>query len=477
RAVPILERLAKTTSGKERARVLLLAARTQGRLGDVEGAIASYASLASEYKAYPAATEAWRKIGLLRLDQGRYTEAEEAFQRALDTPAAGALAEELEWKLAWTQVRQGKFQAADEHFRAWIEKGSAAPHVHYWHARLALARGDRDSAVTALRVAAAPASPSCYAVFARILLRKLGVTPPEPEKGPERFLEPVSPRKNAETGVRRSEALYGLGFFEWARADSWALHGRPSRLSAPERLGWGVWYQQVGDFARATRFAGAGFRSRAGGYPRYHDGDPRWRLAYPRAFRDKLEGIDWPDTVPEDLVYAIMRQESRFDTWAVSPAGARGPMQLMPETAREVARRLGMPAPSTRLLHDPRTAVTLGAWLLAGHLERYGGNLPLAIAAYNAGEAAVDRWLEERPGLPIDVFLEEISYAETRNYVRKVLANLWVYSRLYGRGLADFADEIPLEPASPLPVVSGSGGGGGQGGTSGGGGPWGTFVP
>ena len=454
-ALPVFQRVADTASGDDKADALLWAARTRGRLGDIEGAIAAYEAVAQAYPGKEAAVVAWHRVGLLRLDQGRYGEAEAAFERALENLSK----RDRRWRdipryLAWTRLRQGKLEEADAFFVDRLRAYPDEPDTLYWHARLALARGDVASATGALRRLAGPAEPSYYAVLARILLDQMGEPLPEPEA-----VEPLRPRFPPKADARallRTEALYRVRSVEWARWDARRLMGRAFDLAPEERVGWALWYQKREDHVTAARMVRSLRRGRLS-YPGRHDPAVLWRVLYPRAYRDELEGLVLPDGVSEWLVYAVMRQESRFDRWAVSPAGARGPMQLMPETAVAVAKDLGKALPSARALHDPRLAVALGSAVLARDLERYGGNLILAIAAYNAGPQAVDRWLEERPGLPIDAFVEEISYAETRRYVRRVVENLWIYSRVYGDGIADFAAGIPLEPTAPVAVVEAAG--------------------
>ena len=107
-------------------------------------------------------------------------------------------------------------------------------------------------------------------------------------------------------------------------------------------------------------------------------------------------------------------------------------MQLMPRTARLVARRMNVKLAGDDSLYDPLMNIQLGSFHIAWLLERYKGNRPQAIAAYNAGESRVDRWLKERDGLPIENWIETIPFKETRNYVKNVLAFTQVYERLAG---------------------------------------------
>jgi soluble lytic murein transglycosylase len=140
-----------------------------------------------------------------------------------------------------------------------------------------------------------------------------------------------------------------------------------------------------------------------------------------------------PPPVPEPAVsLAVMRQESNFDIGIVSSAGARGLMQLMPATARLVARRLGEPTSDFLLTTDPGHNMRMGAAYLQQVLEKFDNSVPLAAAAYNAGPNRVTQWLTEngdpRVGTQSMIdWIQMIPFNETRNYVERVLENVVVY--------------------------------------------------
>ncbi|HEX6978310.1 MAG TPA: lytic transglycosylase domain-containing protein [Alphaproteobacteria bacterium] len=139
------------------------------------------------------------------------------------------------------------------------------------------------------------------------------------------------------------------------------------------------------------------------------------------------------------LLHAMIRQESAFEARAISPAGARGMMQLMPATARAIAKTLGLRHSDSRLLTDPEYNLQIGRSYLARMIEEFDGSYVLALAAYNAGPNRVRQWVREY-GDPrqrkVDVidWIELIPFDETRNYVQRVLENLQVYRRLLGSG-------------------------------------------
>jgi soluble lytic murein transglycosylase len=169
---------------------------------------------------------------------------------------------------------------------------------------------------------------------------------------------------------------------------------------------------------------------------------------------DAYPVVDMPgaDGRPEPaLLHALIRQESGFDRDAVSRAGARGLMQLMPATAQTVAGDLGVAHTTDRLTADPTHNIRLGSTYLAQRLERFGGSYVAAIAAYNAGSGRIDRWIAERDPRAgrLDLYrvidwVESIPIYETRNYVQRVLENVQVYRLRLGRtpGVGDLERDL-----------------------------------
>ena len=139
--------------------------------------------------------------------------------------------------------------------------------------------------------------------------------------------------------------------------------------------------------------------------------------------------------VEKALIYSIVRQESNFDPQAESYKGALGLMQLMPATAKSVAKSLRIKFNQEKLTSDHNYNITLGASYLRSLIEKYEGSYPLAIAAYNAGPHNVNKWIK-RVGNPtqknVDLidWIERIPFGETRNYVQRVLENLTIYREL-----------------------------------------------
>ena len=188
--------------------------------------------------------------------------------------------------------------------------------------------------------------------------------------------------------------------------------------------------------ALAAEVGGAGFGV-ATAKRAMREGFPLFEQAYPlMALPVVAERL--PHPVEPALVLAMIRQESEFDRGAVSSAGARGLMQLMPGTAKQVAASLDLPYSPDRLTRDPAYNVKLGRAYLSKLLSSFDGSVALAFAAYNAGPARVRQWLDTygdpRNGrVDLIDWIEMLPFAETRNYVQRAIENRWVYqARLNG---------------------------------------------
>jgi len=166
-----------------------------------------------------------------------------------------------------------------------------------------------------------------------------------------------------------------------------------------------------------------------------------WECAYATPYESEVAAREVSEHLSSSLTFAVMRQESSFDPDVVSPAHAVGLMQLLPETASVVAGTMKVPYDEARLT-SPLYNVDLGMHYLEELVLRFKGQLPLAVAAYNAGHESISRWVSRAQGMEIDSFVERIPYAETRGYVSRVMGNFARYE--YLRRGDEGVPEIPL---------------------------------
>jgi soluble lytic murein transglycosylase-like protein/tetratricopeptide (TPR) repeat protein len=166
------------------------------------------------------------------------------------------------------------------------------------------------------------------------------------------------------------------------------------------------------------------------------DGDklPRqaWEMIYPLPYFESFVKTAEEKEIPAATLYSIARQESLFDRSAVSKAGARGMIQLMPSTAHMVAKKNGIVIPSEEMLNDVDLNLDIGSRYFLSILKMFDSSLPLALAGYNAGPGRPAEW-KRRPNSPKEetLFIESIPFKETRSYVKRIMNNIWEYQRIY----------------------------------------------
>jgi soluble lytic murein transglycosylase len=165
-----------------------------------------------------------------------------------------------------------------------------------------------------------------------------------------------------------------------------------------------------------------------------------WQALYPIPYWNEIQRWSSQHTVNPVLALALMRQESRFEPRIKSVVGATGLMQLMPETAAEVAAQVKL---QKYQLENPDDNIRLGTWYLNSTHQTYQGNSMLAIASYNAGPGSVSQWLQTLNIQDADVFVETIPFDETQGYVKSVLENYWNYTRLYSPQVAKLIPSAP----------------------------------
>ncbi len=216
-----------------------------------------------------------------------------------------------------------------------------------------------------------------------------------------------------------------------AAAELWALQEKtPNKRGA--LLGLSKAFFELGDYYRS-------FILVLKNYERYLEGPavetPQdfWLLAYPQAYWDSIVSSARKYDQDPYFIAAIIRQESHFQTDAVSPSGARGIMQVMPSTGEWVAQMLKLAGFERGELFEYETNINIGAWYVGRLMKQFKNDLLLAAAAYNAGPAAVASWLGKNGNsVERDEFVESIPFTETRWYVKRVLSNYAEYRRIYG---------------------------------------------
>lgn len=444
---PVAERCTEPVL-RTRARFVLATAVSAAGAGDE--AIGLYRRFAREQRDSPLADDALLAAAELAARAGRAAEAREALESLVRDHPEGDRRDQARFRLAWLAWRGGDEDGALAALRrVELDRREVDPYEHaraaYWRARLLSRRGEEGKAAARSiwreLVALAPAD--YYALLARAQLAGLdGVLLPDPApaEAPRAWtLDPGPLRDDAH--LRAGVALLRAGLARAAAEELRAVRVPDTGELAPV-LCLATLLDRAGDHQAAHQL----LRSQArGALRRPPDGPLRqvWEVAYPRAHAELVRRYAPAAGVPPELLQALMREESALDPEAVSAAGAVGLTQLMLPTARAVARRLKLPAPDRAGLMEPATSIRIGAAYLGALLTRFGGSPALALAAYNAGESAVGRWRAAGPGVPLDEFVEEIPYDETRGYVKRVLRSYASYRLLAGPVAAQASAPIP----------------------------------
>jgi len=462
RAIALLRPVAERCDDPQvRVRALYVLASASSIAGDRDEAVALYRRLARDFPGHAFADDALFFAADLLARAGRTDEAREALAALALSHPGGDYRDEARFRSAWLAKQAGGAETAIAQLLTIEEEEGDDPYEHarasYWRGRLLSARGEDGRraarAIWSDLVARYPAD--YYGLLARARLSGgEGDALPSPALAATEESEPATWDAGALPGDPHFAAgllLLRLGLAREAAEELGAIDAERLREAGQVTPEGVLLVAHLLDRAGDHRAAHQLLRTRArGALRRPPEGENlrAWRIAYPPAFRADVRRWAPPAGVPVELVQALMREESALDPRAVSPAGAVGLTQLMPATAQQVARQLRLGRIDRGDLSDASLNIRLGARYLGQLLRRFEGQVPLALAAYNAGGGAVNRWLEQRRGLELDEFVEEIPVEETRGYVKRVLRSYAAYRLLYGSDASPAAVGL-IGPAAP----------------------------
>jgi soluble lytic murein transglycosylase len=237
----------------------------------------------------------------------------------------------------------------------------------------------------------------------------------------------------AEPSFKKTLELMQLDMRKEAAQELWSLQERlPHTRGA--HIGLSKAFFDLGDYYRSLILVLRNYQPYLDGRTQETPAD-LWVLAYPQGYWDSISTYSKKYGQDPYFIAAIIREESQFQPTALSPAGARGVMQVMPQTGEWVARNVSVPGFDRSRLFEPDMAINVGTWYVSHLMKRFKNDPLLVAAAYNAGPEAVASWLSRNgaAGMERDVFVESIPYMETRGYVKKVLRNYAEYKRIYGK--------------------------------------------
>jgi soluble lytic murein transglycosylase len=414
-------------------------ARSRARSGDVDGALAEFERVVeAEPEGEHAAFASWALylMGTLHESRGETKSAIDAYQRAAAFEGFPDRARDALWREGWAQFRSGAFPDARSTFRRLVERFEDPIdrlRPRYWAARAAMASGSSEDSAVGRQELGALAREFPLTYYGWRAQQRLAFEDPAAGDAPGAIAEGT--RGVDSRAIERAALLIEGGLPNLARDELRFAARRANGVLDREQVG--ILLVRVGDYHRASQLVVSAYAdSLARGLQAGRE--TLWWLSWPPAYREAVDAVFVKEAAVErfpvepELVWAIMREESHYQVDARSGVGALGLLQLMPETAAELAREQGLEAFDPGDLFDAKTNIALGAAYLARLLGRFDGRLSAAIASYNAGPSRVATWLRgDAARLEDDVWVEDIPYDQTRAYVRRVLRSLYIYKTFY----------------------------------------------
>ncbi len=371
-------------------------------------------------------------------DEGQYDQAIGKYQQVAQAGENSGYRSDALWRIGWIRYRAARFRDAVEAFQEVVngkEDAQFTPQALYWMARALERLTDRNATDVYLQLCRQYA----YAYYCQLVRShaELSLLLPVPDGASPQIPTPLAADGKTEVErdvhYRKALELKLLGMDEDAARELASLTERHAR-DRGILLELSALLNEAGAYHPALRVARLYFQDalERGGEPL-----PQvlWSVAYPTVYLSTIRAHAG-SLVDPYLVAAIIREESQYDTRAVSRVGAVGLMQVMPATAQAMARRLGLPNVMRDELFDQETNIRFGIGYLQQLLQQFSGNVMLAVAAYNAGPSAVSAWMLKNGDKEPDEFVELIPYQETRQYVKRVLRSYREYHRL-GRGTCE----------------------------------------
>lgn len=450
---------------REAELVTALYAGAKARAGkDAKLAIEWFGKIETLFPTHRLADDARFRAALLvaqSTDEGREEQSERMLRSLPDAYPTGDMGTEALFRVALAKMQRGRedWDGAKSALDRIVEltpedkHGGAAGRAEYFRARAAAATGDSEGAKRRWEhvVERHPFSFYMLLAYGRLAALDAAGARRTLDAAIARDREPASPGLRAfpskvhpildTSGVTRAVKLLEVGEIDAARRELGAA-GVVADGADPEVV-WtiGALYNQAGAYEFGHAFSRGKLTDHLDHYPEGKWRVP-WETAYPRAYEPLVGRASEKYVLPRAIAWGIMREESSFIADVKSPANAFGLMQLIVPTAKGVALGTGFGSDEASLKR-PEVSIELGTKLLSSLRVQHGHDA-LAVGAYNGGSGAVNRWMTNRTTDDLDLFVENVPYEETRNYIKRVLSSVAAYGYLYERKTFDDALAIPL---------------------------------
>jgi soluble lytic murein transglycosylase len=424
----------------DRAYAIYRKAKLLTRMGNNEASKKAFQQLIAQHPSSGHVRESHYQIALIEMEDNNYKKAYIYFKNRLTRP--GGNREYLTWLAAWCAYRSDYLDTSAKYFDRLISKFSKSrqrDRYRFWRARIYAEKKNEKSAVAIFQSINTASPMTYYGMLAGTQLESREMS----LRTFADFLTPVDPANIPEPAIDTSLllpedlpryetilALSRLGLNDEAATKTRTLVKNYEEEVPVLHALAGLLYAN-GAYYRAMRLA---WKSKFYSLCKNEAkplGQCYFSLTYPRGYPELIEGYAKKRELSPALVYALIHQESLYQPEVVSPAHAVGLMQIIPKTALQIAGELNVEPFSLHDMYDPKVNVRFGTYYLEQMLKRFEGRMPCAIASYNAGPDVVSKWMRNKGHLPDEIFIEEIPYRETNNYVKKILKNIAIYKALY----------------------------------------------
>jgi soluble lytic murein transglycosylase len=389
------------------------AANLTERAGDGAGAATLYRRMAAAYPLHNDAPRALFRAGLMAERGGDRATAVSTWQELLERyPNHEYGSAAVIWLIRVLPPTEAE---------PYLARAQARRGVSYYHLRAYdLARGVavfQPPAAVNLEV-----NEAAEQVAAEAWLRsRLGLEPGTP-------VAPLSARLRDDPRLIRGEKLWRLGLYNEAKRELEAVRSEHSQ-NALLSYQLALYFRDLGLYRSSIMAAAAVMQ--LGGVSPFQAPRQIARLAYPVYYDDVMAPLAEQYGYDPLLQFALVRQESLFESFAVSHAAAQGLSQVIPDTGVYIAQRLNWPNYENALLYRPYVGLAFGAYYLQQQLGAFDGDVYAALAAYNAGPGNARRWYNAAAHDP-DLYVETVNFAETRLYIERIYAGHAIYRHLYG---------------------------------------------
>ena len=487
-AVVVLEKMVKDYPAHEHtAEALNWIGKSYSKLGEREKGVRTFQKLISSFPECEWVDDALFYIGNIYREANDLKMSLKFYGRLVAEHPESKFADSALWWRAWAYYGAGEYKKTEQTLQELLSRyprSFLAHQARYWQGKAAEKRDDPARAAAFYGRVFQKGPYTYYGYRAVERLAALGaprgaapsdipvdpvpdcgaepcsedpLTAYDTDDGPPVWTDETRQLLAAEPSFKKTLELMQLEMRKEAAAELWSLQERlPHTRGA--LIGLSKAFFDLGDYYRSLILVLRNYQPYLDG--RSHEAPADlWVLAYPQGYWDSIATYAKKYGQDPYFIAAIIREESQFHAAALSPAGARGVMQVMPQTGEWVARNASVPGFDRSRLFEPDMAINVGTWYISHLMKRFKNDPLFVAAAYNAGPEAVTSWLGRNgsTGMERDVFVESIPFAETRGYVKKVLRNYAEYKRIYGKAATAASSQSTEQDSAPVvrPVIGG----------------------